>query len=414
MDSLLARHVTSFAEEVLDTFPVMVIQGARQVGKSTLAELLSAGRVAHLVTLDDEVIRTTALTEPAAFVEQAADGVLVIDEVQRAPELLLAIKASVDRNRKPGRFVLTGSSNLLRLPRTPDSLAGRAVSVDLWGMSQGELSNTRDDLIARLREGLDATAFTTDTTRTHYASLIARGGYPEVQTLTPRMRNHWFDSYARRLMERDVNDIAPRVDSGRMASILRLLAANHAGELVKARIARDAGVPETSVAAYLDLLETMYLSRRLRPWTRNLTSRESARPKVFITDPGLAMRLARVTEQQLLPLDSSFFGPAMEGLVVTELLKQQTWSTEEYELFQFRDRDGLEVDVIAELGDGSVMGFEVKSGSTVKQEHLRGLRALRDRLGDRFRGGYVLNASTRGVVLGDRLWSLPVSALWEA
>lgn len=414
MESLLSRHAEAFATEVLAAFPAVVLQGARQVGKSTFAQHLARGREARTVTLDDEGLRAAATADPAAFIDQAANSLLVIDELQRAPELILAIKASIDRDRRPGRFLLTGSSNLLRLPRTPDSLAGRAITVELRGLSQGELSGRNDDLISRLRNGFAIGDFETGTTRDDYAMRIARGGYPEIRDLGGRLRRSWLDSYLERLLERDLSDIAPRVNPSRTASVFRLLAGNQAGELVKSRVARDAGISEASVANHLDLLETMYLTSTIRPWTPNLTSREAARPKVVVNDTALALRVARVTEDQLLPVESPFIGAAIEGFVATELLKQRTWSAEEFELFHYRDRNGTEVDLVAEFNDGTVIAFEVKSAGTVKTEHFRGLTFLRDRLGDRFLGGYVLNRTNRGVSFGDRLASLPIAALWEA
>ncbi|MFD4420985.1 ATP-binding protein [Agromyces sp. NPDC058484] len=413
MEPLLPRHSLEWAGELLGAFPTVVIQGARQVGKSTFAELLVSGRNAALATLDDERTLEAATDDPAAFVDQIPDGTLVIDELQRAPELILPIKASIDRNRRPGRFVLTGSSDLLRLTRTPDSLAGRAITVNLRTLSQGEIRSRRDDLLGRLKAGADAVRFTTDSTRSDYAEIIARGGYPEVLSVSDRLRASWFDSYVGRLLERDVSDIAPRVDATRLHAVLRLVAANQTGELVKARIARDANVPETSVTTYIDLLEIMYLVGTLRPWTPNLTSRQASKPKAYVTDPGLALRLAKTTADHLKPLANPYLGAAMEGLVVTELTKQRGWSSEEFELFHFRDRTGLEVDIVAEFFDGSVIGIEVKSGSTAKAEHFAGLRTLRDKLGERFLGGYVLNASQQGSFFGDRLRTLPVSALWE-
>lgn len=398
---------------MMDAFPALVIQGARQVGKSTFADLLRTDRDASVVTLDDPNMLAAAVADPVSFIDRAPNQTLVIDEIQRAPELILSIKASIDRDRRPGRFILTGSSDLLRLTRTPDSLAGRAATVRLRTLSQGELRRTSDDLLGRLRADADVTRFATSVTRDDYAEVIARGGYPDVREPAPRLRAMWFDSYVERLLDRDLGDIAPRVDASRMGGVLRLLAANQSGELVKARLARDAHVPETSVTTYIDLLETMYLVDRLQSWTPNLTSREASKPKLFVSDPGLALRLARVTSGQLLIPASPHIGPSMEGFVVTELLKQRSWSSEEFDLFHFRDRAGIEVDVVAELFDGSVMGFEVKSGATVKTDHFAGLRALRDRLGARFLGGYVLNTSRQGVAFGDRLWSLPVSALWE-
>lgn len=398
---------------MMGAFPALVIQGARQVGKSTFAEMLVADRQVQIVTLDDPGALSAAVDDPIAFVGRVPHGTLVIDELQRAPGLILPIKASIDRDRRPGRFLLTGSSDLLRLARTPDSLAGRAVTVNLRTLSQGEIRGRDDDLMARLRRNADVAAFSTTATREEYAAIIARGGYPEVQSLPSRLRSVWFDGYVDRLLERDVRDIAPRVDRSRIERVLRLIASGQSGELVKARIARDADVPETSVTTYIDLLETMFLVGRLRHWSRNLTSRESAKPKVHVTDSGLALHLSRVKEGQLVPLANSLVGPAMEGLVVTELLRQRGWSAEEFELFHYRDRDGLEVDVVVEFFDGSVIGIEVKSGSTLKSEHFTGLKLLREKLGDQFFGGYVLNTSQHGTSFGDRLWSLPVSALWE-
>lgn len=413
MSVLIPRHLATFAGEALTTFPAIVIQGARQVGKSTFASQILHDRPALFVTLDDETTRAVASEAPESLIEQAGDGALVIDELQRAPELLLTIKASIDRDRRPGRFVLTGSSNLLRLSRTPDSLAGRAVTVGLRGFSQGEWSGRNDDIVSRIVDGLDIRDVRSGLDRAGYIERIVRGGYPEAGRLTGRMQAAWFDSYVDRLLERDVSDIAPRVDSGRIAAVLRLLAANQAGELVKARLARDADIPETSVSSYLDILETMYLAERLRPWTPNLTSREAGKPKVIVTDPALALRVGRISAPSLTAVGSPHLGPAVEGFVVSELLKQRAWSTQEFDLFHFRDRTGIEVDVVAELRDGRVIAFEVKAGSTVKADHFKGLRFLRDRLGDRFLGGYVLNTATQGVPFGDRLGSLPIAALWE-
>lgn len=195
--------------------------------------------------------------------------------------------------------------------------------------------------------------------------------------------------------------------------MLRLLAANQAGELVKARIARGANISEGSVTAYVDLLEMIYLSESVTPWTPNLTSREAGRSKVVVRDSGLAARLSRVTGEQLRSLTSSHVGALLEGFVVDELLKQRGWSAEEFELVNYRTRDGLEVDAVAEFHDGLVVGIEVKASSTHRAEQFAGLRALRDKLGDRFIGRFVLGTSNRALPFGDRLWGLPVSALWE-
>ncbi len=413
MTTLIDRHVSSFAREALETFPALVIQGARQVGKSTFARMITEGRPTRLLTLDEPGSLAAAREDPTSFVNQFSDGTLVIDEVQRAPDLILPLKAAIDRDRRASRFVLTGSSELLRYPGTPDSLAGRAITIALRGLTRGEAAGSADDIVARIHDGVDAGAFSTETTRFDYVAAIAAGGYPEARSLSGRLRRVWFDSYVERLLQRDATDLAPRTDRGRLASVLRLLAANQAGEVVRARIARDAAIPESSMTAYIDLLSALFLVDLIPPWTPNLTSRESSRPKAIVSDSGLALRLSRVDEKQLLPLDSPFIGGALEGFVAAALLAQRAWSKAEYELYHFRDRNGLEVDLVAELSDGNVIAFEVKTSATVKSEHFAGLRALRDRLGDRFTAGFVLNTASSGSVFADRLSSLPVAALWE-
>ncbi len=411
--ALFARHAAPFATEVLTTFPATVIQGARQVGKSTFAGILAQNLPALSVTLDDEATRAAAEEDPTTFVAQNSAGLLVIDEIQRVPALILSIKAAIDRNRRPAQFLLTGSSDLLRLPGTPDSLAGRAATVRLRGLSQGEVSARHDDLLGNLHAGFDAPSYRTAFTREHYVAAIARGGYPEVHGLSAKLRNVWFDSYAERILRHDVAEIARRVDPSRLRSVLRLLAANQGGELVRARVARAAGIPESTIPAYFDLLDTVYLTEKLPPWTPNLTSREAAKPKVSVADPGLALRVSRVSEAQLVAVTGgTLLGPALEGFVVTELLKQQGWSAQEFELFHYRDRDGIEVDIVAEFSDGSVVAFEVKSSASFTSAHFTGLRALRDRLGDRFLGGYALNTGPTGYSFGPKLWGLPIAALW--
>ncbi|MGN6425584.1 MAG: ATP-binding protein [Leifsonia sp.] len=413
--ALLDRHIAPFSRELLGSFPAVVVQGARQVGKSTLTSQLADGRDALVLTLDDEQTRAAAAEDPAGFVMQNRDGLLVIDEIQRHAELTLALKAAIDRDRRPGRFLITGSSDLLRSRRATDSLAGRAVTVSLRGFSQGELRGRRDDFARAVRTGIDYARVVSATTREEYVHQIVVGGYPEAQALSRRLRGVWFDDYVDRLVRRDARELIDITDPGRLASLLRLFAANQAGELVKARFAQDAAIPATSIAAYIDTIEALFLLDRLPPWTPNLTSRETGRAKATIADSGLAARLSRVSEEQLLPVDGSahHLGGLMEGFVVGELLKQRTWSDEEFELFHYRTGKGVEVDIVIEFADGSIVGLEVKSGSSFTSGHFSGLRYLRDKLGDRFLAGIVLNTGTVGYRFADRLFGLPVASLWE-
>ncbi|NCD20608.1 MAG: ATP-binding protein [Actinobacteria bacterium] len=413
MVDLLPRRTVGVGRELLSVFPAVVIQGARQVGKSTLARQLVEDRTSVVVSLDDRRTRDAAAADEVAFVEQCPDGVLVIDEVQREPELMLAIKASIDRDRRPGRFLLTGSADMLTVKGRTDSLAGRAATLRLRGLSQGELAGHPEDFVAWLLSGAPH-RFATEWNRARYAAAMAQGGYPDVRDLGRRLRHAWLDSYFDRVLERDAPLLPSGGQSRRLRSVLTLLAANQAGELVKARIADGADIPRNTITAYLDVLRSVYLVDELPPWTRNLTKREVGRPKAFVGDSALALRLNRVTEQQLLPLTSDAIGGLFEAFVASELLKQQSWSDEDYQLFHFRDRDGAEVDLVIELDDGRIIAIEVKASSTYRSEHFAGLRFLRDSLGDRFIAGVVVGMSDSGYQYADRLYGLPAAALWQS
>lgn len=412
--SLLRRHLLQVGRDALGTFPVVVIQGARQVGKSTLAAMLTHDTDARQVTLDDVATRGAAADDPAGFVDQWPSGTLVIDEMQLQPELLRSIKASVDRNRVPGRFLLTGSANLLRVKGKTDSLAGRAVSLPLRGLSQGEIAGRPDDFVARVLDVPDQLdQVRSRWRRSDYVRAFAVGGFPEAQRVEGKMRSLLLDGYLERILERD----APSLPGGRQAARIRkvaaLLAGNQAGELVKARISDQAGIPQNSITTYLDALESTYLVDVLRPWTPNLTRREIGRPKAFVTDSALALRLTRTSSRQLESLTSTQVGGIAEGFVAGEMLKQQSWSEVEFEVFHFRDRAGVEVDLVLEVDDSRVLAIEVKSSATYKPEHFSGLKFLRDKLGDRFAGGFVLGMAESSLRFSDRLWGLPISALWE-
>lgn len=414
MDDLLPRRTVSVGKDLLGAFPAVTIQGARQVGKSTLARQLVAGRESVVVTLDDRATRAAAVADEVAFVNQCPGGTLVVDEVQREPELLLAIKASIDADRRPGRFLLTGSADLLSVKGHTDSLAGRAATLHLRGFSQGELAGHPEDFATTLLDhDAHAPAFRTEWMRGSYASALARGGFPDVRSLHSRLRNAWLDGYLERVLARDATQLPSGGQAGRLRSVLALMAANQGGELVKARLAGDAEIPKNTVTAYLDVLRAVYLIDQLPPWTPNLTKREVGRSKAFVSDSALAMRLTRQTEQQLIPLTNETMGGMLEAFVAGELLKQQGWSEQDYQLFHFRDRDGVEVDLIIELGDGRVVGIEVKASSSYRAEQFAGLRFLRSKLGSRFLAGIVLGMSTTGYRYADQMYGLPVSALWE-
>jgi predicted AAA+ superfamily ATPase len=410
------RFARALIDETLADTPITVIQGARQVGKSTLARTVVESRDARMLSLDARATYNAAHADPDAFVRQT-EGLLVVDEIQRAPGLIRAMKDAVDEDRRPGRFLITGSANLLTIAGTEESLAGRAETVVLYGLSQGEISGHREDFIDRLLAGdaevLGSRAGTLR--REAYLELVCAGSYPEALTRDGRRRNAWFDNYVGRIVTRDAQELSRLAHLDRLPTLLRLLAANTSGELVKARVSQGAGIPETSLPGYLDLLETLYLIQQLPAWGDNLTKRVVGRPKVSLLDTGLAARLNNVTPGAMAPgAVSDPAGGLLESFVAAEIRRQLVWAETPARLFHFRDRDGLEVDLVIESDDRRIAGVEMKAAGSVNLHDFKGLTFLRDKLKDRFTLGVVLYTGTQALPFGDRLWALPYAALWSA
>jgi predicted AAA+ superfamily ATPase len=409
------RFAQELVEETLSDTPITVLQGARQVGKSTLVREVLAAREATVLSLDAAASYNAAKADPDAFVRQTK-GLLGIDEIQRVPELIRAMKDAVEEDRRPGRYLITGSANLLDLPGTQESLAGRAETVVLYGLSRGEIEGRREDFVDQLMGG-DAGALQrrrTSLTRADYLEMICAGSYPEPLGRRGRRRNAWFDNYLHRIISRDARDVSRLLHLDHLPTLVRLLSANNAGELVKARLARDAGIPETSLHSYVDLLETLYLIQQIPAWGNNLTRRVTGRPKVSLLDTGLAARLKNVTPAAMQPgLVSDAAGGLFEAFVAGELRRQLVWSETDARLAHFRDTDGLEVDLVLEDADRRVAGVEVKAARTVTKKDFRGLEFLRGKLGVRFTLGVLLYTGPDALPFGDRLWALPVAALWS-
>jgi predicted AAA+ superfamily ATPase len=320
------RHVMPAVLESLADTRVVVVQGARQVGKTTLVSQVIDHLGGHLVTLDDDLVREAALTDPAEFLRQNPNSLLAIDEVQRVPGLVLALKAAVDRDPRPGRFLLTGSANLLRLPAMQDSLAGRAESIDLHGFSQGELTGVHEHFVDRLLSGDAFLDHRSDLGRADYLDLACAGGYPEAVARRPgRRRSAWFDNYVRRIVERDAPDVSGLQRLDELPLLLRLLAARNSGELNITGLACDTGIPTRTLGPYLDLLETLFLIQRLPAWSANLSQRIVSRPKITFHDSGLAARLVNVSAAGASTgINGEVAGHLLEGFVAGELRRQLT------------------------------------------------------------------------------------------
>ena len=393
---------------------VVVLNGARQTGKSTLARLIADGeRGAEVRYLDDAAVRAAAHADPAAFVRH--DGLLVLDEVQRVPDLMLAIKHRVDLDPRPGQFLLTGSARLFALHQIPDLLPGRAETIELWPLSQGELDRTREGFVdAVFEHGADLSPTSSELRRADYLGRALTGGYPEaVRRADLGRRARFFESYLGDLIRRDVRQVS---DVGRPADMRRLLnavAAQMASLAVPAALAGRLQIPASTLKRYLDLLELLFVVRRIPAWSTNLTTRAVSTPKIIVTDSGLAGHLAGITLKRA-TRPTTPIGPILENFVLSELARQLSWTVEPVHLYHYRDRDGYEVDAVLEHAAGDVVAIEVKAAETVRNEDFRGIRHLARRLGDHLIVGIVLYAGAQTLPFGQRLRALPISALWTA
>lgn len=394
----------------MEDTPVVLLNGARQTGKTTLARSIAEHSGADYFTLDDSATLALVAGDPSGFIRNLR-GPVVLDEIQRVPDLFSAIKISVDKNRRPGRFLLTGSANVMTLPRLSDSLAGRMEIIPLFPFSAGELAGTREGFIPRLFGGTLANTKLTGA-QEDLAARLTRGGYPEaVQRNAAGRRSAWFASYISTILQRDVRDLA-RVDAlHTLPNLLKLLAARTSGLLNLADIGRDARLPHTTLTRYLALLETVFLVHRLPAWSPNVGKRLVKAPKLHLVDTGLACHLIGANAGRFND-DRTLLGHMMETFVVGELRKQLSWADPHTSLCHFRTATGSEVDVVLEQADGSVAGVEIKAGATVGASDFAALQALRDQLGKRFRTGVVLYLGDGLVPFGDKLWLAPVSALW--
>lgn len=393
---------------------VVVLNGARQTGKSTLATLVMGDSPgAELRYLDEAVTRSSAETDPAAFVRH--DGLLVIDEVQRVPDLVLAIKHEVDTDPRPGRFLLTGSARLFGLKDIPDLLPGRSETIELWPLSQGEIHGSADEFVdAVFTHGADLKVVESALHREDYLELALRGGYPEAVRRTDLGRRaRFFESYVSDLIMRDVRQLSEIERPADMRRLLNLVAASMAALAVPGAFANHLQLPASTVKRYLDLLELLFVVRRIPAWSTNLTTRAVATPKLIVVDSGLAGHLAGMTLKRA-KHPTAPVGPLLENFVLGELARQLSWAEEPVRLYHYRDRDQYEVDAILERASGEVVAIEVKAAETVRADDFRGIRHLHRRLGDQLLAGFVLYAGRQALPFGDRLRALPISALWTA
>jgi predicted AAA+ superfamily ATPase len=408
---LYPRYVEPRLVEALADSPVVLIHGSRQCGKTTLARIVG-DRLGHAyLNFDDDVTRAAAETDPVGFVADLPRR-SVLDEVQKVPALFTALKTAVDREREPGRFLLTGSTNVLLVPTLADSLAGRMQIQRLHPFAQCELARHPSGFLDALFGG-GFKIKKTERLATALAERIVAGGYaPALARAAGRRRMTWYRDYLDALVQRDVRDLA-RIRSFDVLPRLLTLAAGQTAQLLNASdLASPFQLSRPTIRDYITLLERVFLLEMLPPWHSNRLSRLIKTPKVHLGDSGLACALLGA-DTEALAADRSLLGQLLETFVFQELRRLASWHEAPHRFFHFRDKDGVEVDLVIERGARLLAGIEVKAGATVKAADFRGLRKLRETTGERFAGGVVLYDGETTASFGDGLFAVPVRALWE-
>ena len=383
-----------------------MVTGPRQCGKTTLVRGFTSHRY---ITLDDDTVLEAARGDPSGFVRGLDHA--IVDEVQRAPDLLRAIKKTIDVDRRPGRFLLTGSANVLTLPQVSESLAGRMQVVNLLPLSRAEIREKRPIFLQKAMAG--RVAKTTETLiGDDLVNAVFTGGYPEMIRRRDRQRRRaWARGYVNAIVQRDVRDIAEVEKMDQMPRLLKVLA-HHSGQLTNfTRIGGQIGLDDKTTRKYVAILEQLFLVRRVEPWFRNRLKRLVKTPKLHFLDSGLLAAILGTTEERI-GKDRSVLGPLLETFVFAEVMKQVDWLAETCRLHHYRDKDQDEVDIIVEGEGGELVSIEVKAAATVTAGDFKGLRKLSAACGEDFKLGVVLYDGEQTVPFGDRMFAAPISCLW--
>lgn len=395
------------AEALTDT-PVVLVAGPRQAGKTTLVQQMATKEMRYL-TLDDELTLLSARSDPTGMIRSLDRA--VIDEIQRAPQLLLSIKKSVDEDRRPGRFLLTGSANLMLLPTVADSLAGRMETLTLLPLSQSELHGNSANWIDTAFDGAFPEV-TKPLIGEEFVETVLQGGYPEAICRTvPRRRTTWVRQYIDAIVQRDVRDVASIDKLDQLPRFLRSLSEVSGQMCNYTRLGGNVGLDSKTAARYTGVLEQMYLLKRVEAWAGNRLKRMVKTPKLQFIDSGLLATLLDLGAAEV-QKDRSRFGKVLETFVYSELLKHSLMAEGQYRLLYYRDIDMCEVDVVIENVSGQLIGIEVKSSATVSAGDFRGLKKLASVSGDLFKMGVLMYDGTETMPVGDKLWAAPFSTLW--
>jgi uncharacterized protein len=410
MKPMYHRNVHYLVVEALGDTRIVLVAGARQVGKTTLTRAISSGpHPMRPLTLDDRATRDAAISDPTGFVSGLA-GPVLIDEIQRAPDLLLAIKDDVDRDTNPGRYLLTGSTHLLASKRINDALTGRIETVRLWPLAQTEIHEGSVNFVDAMYAAAPPTVIGAPVGRAALQGFLSAGGYPEARLRDGRRRSRWFENHLATALDRDLRDISDAVKTEAMPGLLRLLASQAANLLSYRAVGTRLDLHHQTVKSYVGLLEQMFLVRRLPGWRPGLGAREVQAPKIYIIDTGLMAHLMGAGDERIAG-DDQVTGKIVENFVATELIKHAEWAARAVRLYHYQ-REREDVDLVLEWDDGSIAAIEVKSRATLRQDDWKWVAKLRDRRDNSFRAGVVFYTGEQTIPLGDRLWAVPLSGLW--
>jgi uncharacterized protein len=404
------RYIRPRLIEALADSPVVLLHGPRQCGKTTLARMVGDELGFTYFTFDDDVQRAAAKADPVGFVADLPERA-VLDEVQRVPGLFTSLKVAVDVHRKPGRFILTGSANVLLVPRLADSLAGRMEILRLYPLAQTELTGKSSNFLSMLFTGGFKAGSHGRREGRALAKRVANGGYPDaLARSTERRRAVWYRDYADTLIQRDIRDLA-RISSLDALPRLLALAAGQTACLVNiSELAAPFQVSRPTIREYVTLLSRIFLLDELPPWHNNRMKRLVKTPKLHMGDTGLACALLGLDAESLWE-NRALFGRLLETFVYQELRRQASWQEDGLTFNHFRDKDQAEVDVILE-SRGRLAGVEVKAGATVTAADFKGMHKLRNTVPNAFAAGVVLYDGESVVAFGNDLYAIPISSLW--
>lgn len=403
---IFPRLLSARIAQALTDTPAVLLLGPRQAGKTTLVRQC-AGKEMRYLTLDDDATRLAALQDPAGLI-RSLDRV-VLDEVQRAPGLLLAIKRSIDEDRRPGRFLLTGSANLITAPTVADSLAGRMETLTLLPLAQVEIQGSLNNWFDCLHKGVPLSAAEGEP---RLVDRVLKGGYPEVLTRAiERRRQAWAQQYIDALIQRDIRELASVDKIEGLTRLLRALALT-SGQIANfSQLAAQVGLDSKTAAKFVGIFEQMFILRRVEAWSSNRLSRLVKAPKIHFLDSGLLAALTGVTASEI-ERNRLRLGPLLEAFVCSELLKHLHAADEPYRIYHYRDADQYEVDFVLEDARGGLIGIEVKAAVSLGKSDLRGLRRFAQQVPQSFIGGMVLYAGDESLPLSDKIWAIPLSSLW--